>query len=228
MNTREITPEEKFRLGKSLNGECDYVMPWEVMDKFLDLGQVVELEKWENLVSAGDMIADVFIAFDGILRCWYVDEDTERTAYFSGLPTIIINYHTYYANLPAFYNIQACTEAKLLRIRRSLFDELIANSHEFARWNLRVSQNQHYYFERKQRLNTGQAIDRYLSLVRALPNVMKRLPLHIVASYLGIKPQYLSRLRGMVHNKSGAGGETIVDPKAEARAARKVSSKKTK
>lgn len=43
--------------------------------------------------------------------------------------------------------------------------------------------------------NTGEAIDKYKSLVRELPNIIQEVPLQTVASYLGITPQYLSKLR---------------------------------
>lgn len=132
---------------------------------------------------------------EGILRCFYWDGDREKTAFFSTLPTLFMSYHSYFRDEPSFYTFQACTRARILHIKREDFDGLLTDSHDFAMWNLRLCQTQQYYLELKQKHNTGEAIDKYKSLVRELPNIMQEVPLQTVASYLGITPQYLSKLR---------------------------------
>jgi CRP-like cAMP-binding protein len=194
-DSRTLSADDKKRIRKLLEHECDYIMPEKIADEFLDAGEIIEVKKWDNVISSGDMNPDIYVVIEGILRCWYWDDDREITAFFSTLPTMAINYHTYYANKPSFYNFQACTPAKLLHIKKEIFDSLVERLPEFARWNLRVAQNQLYYLELKRDLNQGKAKDKYLSLVRELPDIMNSVPLQIVASYLGITPQHLSRLR---------------------------------
>lgn len=195
MRPTRITNEEKETLKELLKLECDYVMPDEVMDRFLSQGRVMQVRRWHTLIAAGDENPDVYITMDGILRCWYWDENSEKTAFFSTLPTMFINYHTYFGGQPSFYNFQACTPAKIVRIKRQHFDDLIEKSPEFARWNLRLTQTQLYYFELKHKLGTGLAKDRYLALLKEIPDIVQEIPLRVVASYLGITPQHLSRLR---------------------------------
>lgn len=190
-----ITAEERAKIKELFKLESDYVMPDEIADEFIDSGEMIEVEKWENIVAAGDKNPDIYVVVEGLLRCWYWNEDKEVTAFFSTLPTMAINYHSYYGNRPSFYNFQACTPARLIRISRSSFDALIRKRPEFALWNLRVAQNQLYYLEIKNSLNQGKAKDKYLSLLKELPDIMSMVPLQIVASYLGITPQHLSRLR---------------------------------
>lgn len=194
-DSQTLSADDKKRIRKLLEHECDYIMPEKIADEFLDAGEIIEVKKWDNVISSGDMNPDIYVVIEGILRCWYWDDDREITAFFSTLPTMAINYHTYYANKPSFYNFQACTAAKLLHIKKDVFDSLVERLPEFARWNLRVAQNQLYYLELKRDLNQGKAKDKYLSLVRELPDIMNSVPLQIVASYLGITPQHLSRLR---------------------------------
>ncbi len=194
-DSRTLSADDKKRIHKLLEHECDYIMPEKIADEFLDAGEIIEVKKWDNVISSGDMNPDIYVVIEGILRCWYWDDDREITAFFSTLPTMAINYHTYYANKPSFYNFQACTPAKLLHIKKEIFDSLVERLPEFARWNLRVAQNQLYYLELKRDLNQGKAKDKYLSLMRELPDIMNSVPLQIVASYLGITPQHLSRLR---------------------------------
>lgn len=207
MTTRDLTEEENVLVRHLLADECDYVLPTPVMDKFLSKCRVVEIDKWDSLIEGGDMNPDVYISFEGMLRSWYWNDDKEITASFSTVPTLIMNYHTYYGKEGSFYNIQACTPCKLLRCRQVFFDDLIANSHEFARWQLRLAHRQLYYFEIKSKLNTGLAIDRYKRLVRELPDIMHLVPLHTVATYLGITPQHLSRLRRSVRDGAGSAND---------------------
>lgn len=190
-----LTREERDKIKKLLEKECDYIMPDAIADKFLDAGEIIMADKGQNIISSGDLNPDIYVVVEVILRCWYWDDDREVTAFFSTLPTMAINYHTYYANLPSFYNFQALTESRLLHIKREDYNRLIETYLEFARWNLRVAQNQLFHFEIKRDLNQGKAKDKYLSLVKELPDITKTVPQQILASYLGITPQHLSRLR---------------------------------
>lgn len=190
-----LSTEERENIKRLLENDCDYVMSDEVADEFLDSGEVIEVDKWHNIISAGEVNPDIYIVVEGILRCWYKDEDREVTAFFSNIPTIAINFHSYYGDLPSFYNFQSCTPAKLIHITRDAYNSFIRRCPEFAYWNLRIAQHQLFCFEIKRSLNQGKAKDKYLSLVKELPDIMSSVPLQIVASYLGISPQHLSRLR---------------------------------
>ncbi|MDE6382358.1 MAG: Crp/Fnr family transcriptional regulator [Muribaculaceae bacterium] len=195
MEFDNILPEDQALLKSLLKKECDYPVPENILDRLIDMGRMKTYDKWDNIISEGDINPDVYIAIEGILRCFYWDGDREKTAFFSTLPTLFMNYHSYFRDEPSFYTFQACTRARILHIKREDFDGLLTDSHDFAMWNLRLCQTQQYYLELKQKHNTGEAIDKYKSLVRELPNIMQEVPLQTVASYLGITPQYLSKLR---------------------------------
>lgn len=198
MEFDNILPEDRALLKSLLKKECDYPVPENILDRLIDMGRMKTYDKWDNIISEGDINPDVYIAMEGILRCFYWDGDREKTAFFSTLPTLFMNYHSYFRDEPSFYTFQACTRARILHIKREDFDGLLTDSHDFAMWNLRLCQTQQYYLELKQKHNTGEAIDKYKSLVRELPNIMQEVPLQTVASYLGITPQYLSKLRKQI------------------------------
>lgn len=198
MESDNIMPEDRALLKRLLKKECDYPVPENILDRLIDMGRMKTYDKWDNIISEGDINPDVYIAMEGILRCFYWDGDREKTAFFSTLPTLFMSYHSYFRDEPSFYTFQACTRARILHIKREDFDRLLTDSHDFAMWNLRLCQTQQYYLELKQKHNTGEAIDKYKSLVRELPNIMQEVPLQTVASYLGITPQYLSKLRKQI------------------------------
>ena len=75
------------------------------------------------------------------------------------------------------------------------FDKFVKESHEFAQWALSMAQCQLYYDELKQSLINGNAKERYLSLLNNRPEILQKVSLGIVASYLGVTQQYLSYIR---------------------------------
>lgn len=198
MATENISPDDRRILKELLKKECEYPVPENIFDELISLGRMSEYGKWDCIISEGEVNPDIYIAIEGILRCFYWDGVREKTAYFSTIPTLFMNYHSYFRDEPSFYSYQACTPARVLHIRRYDFDSMLERYHAFAMWNLRLCQTQQYYLELKQKLNTGEALDKYLSLIRELPNIMQEVPLQIVASYLGITPQYLSKLRKQI------------------------------
>ena len=82
-----------------------------------------------------------------------------------------------------------------MRIGKDNLKELIDSSAEFARWCLGNVQFQLYFFEMKGRIIQGSAKERYEAMMKNRPDIAMRVPLKIIASYLGITPQYLSKLR---------------------------------
>ena len=88
-----------------------------------------------------------------------------------------------------------CCRSRLFKVTKADYDRLIAEDHSFARWCLEYANCQLYYFEMKRNLINGSARERYESLLRNRPEIIRGVPLKIIASYLGITPQYLSKLR---------------------------------
>ena len=83
-------------------------------------------------------------------------------------------------------------------VRKEDFSSLIDSSAEFARWCLGNVQYQLYFFEMKGRTVQGPAKERYETILKKRPEIIHNVSLRIIASYLGITPQYLSKLRRQI------------------------------
>lgn len=191
----KITLEDRQELKKMLREDCGHIPSDVVMDAFFDAGDVSYVEKWQHIIESGQFDPDLYIVMDGLIRVWFWDGDKEKTVYFSTIPTVLINYHSYFANEPSFYNYQACTHVKVFHIRKSEFERLNRLYPELTRWCLTLAYGQLYYFELKHKANLGDSKERYLSLIQTLPDIIQEVPLQIIAQYLNITPQYLSKLR---------------------------------
>jgi len=190
-----LTINDLTTLKRLLNEECSYILNNEVMDCFLNGGEVISLKRNEILCRTGEIDPNIYIIIEGIGRMWYEESDREITKFFSMPGTLILSYHSYYFNKPLFYNVSAATPAKILRVPREHYDKLISENHEFARWCLSMAQCQLYYLEYKDAAIKGTARERYEALLKKRPLIIREISLNIISTYLGITPQYLSKLR---------------------------------
>jgi len=192
-----LSPAEKDKMKQLLRLECNYAFDDKVMDIFLDNGIVKNLNRGDTLIHAGETDPDVYFIIEGITRHWYWNGDREKTAFFSQEGTLLISYHSYYFNKESFYSIEACCRTRILCFKKQIYDSFIAEYHDFANWCLSMAQCQIFFFEMKNRVIAGTAKERYVSFLKNRPNILKQVPLKIIASYLDVTPQYLSKLRKM-------------------------------
>jgi len=182
-------------LKKLLAEECHYRLPDDVMNRFLGLMTEVCLKAGQPIISYGELNSDVYILKEGIIRLIYFDGINERTHAFALAGTMVMSHHSYFMRYPAFLQVEACTESTVMKISKRAFDDLMEESHEFSRWVADMALSQLYSYEMKLSIINGTAKDRFISLVKDRPIIMEKVSLKIIASYLGITPQYLSMLR---------------------------------
>lgn len=191
----KLTTEERERLKALMRDECHYRLRSAVMDRFLDAGTVVELASGSPILLSGSLDTNVYIVIEGILRLWYWRGEREVTNGFAMPGTLFVSYASYYFGEPSFINVETCTPARVLKVSKADYDHMADTDPEFCRWCLSLAQCQIYFYEKKMHLIKGTARERYEALVRYRPEIVRDVKLGIVASYLDVTPQYLSRLR---------------------------------
>ena len=188
-----LTQSEKEMLKQLLRLECTYTLSDDVMDALLDTGVTRRLSRGEAIIKAGEIDGDIYFILDGIARHWYWNGNREKTAFFSQSGTMLISYHPYYFGRGSFYTIEACCPMRILCVKKEVFDRLIATS----QWCLSMAQCHLFIFEMKNRLIAGSAKERYVSFLKNRPEILNQVQLKVIASYLDVTPQYLSKLRKM-------------------------------
>lgn len=97
---------------------------------------------------------------------------------------------------PALFNIQAIETSELVLLHRDRFDQACHTIPVFERFFRILIQNAYVHAQRRvSRIYKNSAEERYINLLKEHPETVNRVPQHYVASYLGIKPQSLSRIR---------------------------------
>lgn len=176
----------------------------EEKEEMLSLDIFRTVKKGTILLQEGQKSQDVYFILKGCLRKYYIINGEEKTtAFFTELealtPHCVIN------NAPSEYFI-SCEENTILTVgnpNRNV--EIFTKSPKFDLMCRILSEetlakHQINFDEFK----TSSPEQRYLNLLRNRPDLIQRVPQHQLASYLGIKPQSLSRLRARISEKSKA------------------------
>ncbi len=182
--------------------ECRFEMSDELFERFIGCMEEVNLKNKEVLIPYGKLDTNVYIHKSGILRACYFDGENEKTYGFATPGTVTISWHSYFMRRPASFQIEACCETEVLKMPQRKLDELVKSSHEFAQWLLAIQQAQLYSNEFKHVAISGQAKERFLSLIKNRPEIMAKVPSQVIASYLGITPTYLCRLKKSFKEKT--------------------------
>lgn len=182
-------------LKQLLYDEYRFKMSDELFDRFATIMTEVRLKNNEALIDYGRIDTNVYIHRSGILRACYFDGENEKTYGFSNPGTVIISYFPHAMRRPSFFKFASCGESVMMKVSKKDVDALVEESHEFAKWLLAVQTYKLYFNEHKYATINGNSKERLLALMHSRPEIMAHVPLKVIASYLGITPTHLSRLK---------------------------------
>lgn len=154
------------------------------------------LNKKEIVISQGQTENYLSFIEKGTVRYYIPLEKTDLTFGFVFENSFVSAYDSFLSRLPSGYTIQAITPVKLWQISYAdlhfVYDNTtIGNTiGRLAAENLFLKKQQ-----RELSLLNNSAEERYLELFKQRPEVIKQIPLQYIASYIGITPQALSRIR---------------------------------
>ncbi len=192
---RPLTQSQKSTLINTLRNEPKFIAPETMFRTLIDLGKRLKLKRREAIIKEGEVSDNMYIIVNGVMRIYYLDGNQEVTHAFGSNGTMVHPMHCYYKHLPSPDTYEACCPTELLMISREDFNNLSMNDDNFARWLLSISQLQLFHFELRRKVIRGDATERYRKLVVHRPEILQKVPLKIIASYLGITPEYLSNIR---------------------------------
>jgi CRP-like cAMP-binding protein len=140
----------------------------------------------------------------GLFRVYYVDPGTEQehNLYFIPEHMFLTSLKGLLTQTTCPYLIEALEDAELLVIDREHLQQLYLRSHSWERFG-RLLAEQYFLFNqmRSESLLTQTAEERYVDLIENQPDMLNRVSLGHIASYLGIKGPSLSRIRAQVAHK---------------------------
>lgn len=152
----------------------------------------LEVKKGEILQRKGDLNSKVFKVESGLLRSYTIDEKGKQHIYQFGPEDWIIADATPNKTKSKLY-IDCLEDSVVYQLEKD-FDLLLSESGKISK-RLEVLQN------RVIMLMSASALERYEHFVETYPSILQRVSNKMIASYLGITPEALSRIRKEISNR---------------------------
>lgn len=155
-----------------------------------------KLKRKEFLLLEGEVCRTVYFVKEGCLRYFYNVDGEERTGQFFFENSWYTDYESFLSEQPSGLNIQALEPTQLWALSKSALYELYEKHPKIEQFGRIMAENA-YLGVRKSNLSlrAQSPEERYLKLIEERPKVVERVSLQYIASYLGIQPESLSRIR---------------------------------
>jgi len=173
-----------------------------------DLGIVLKhfetksIKKKTNILEAGTTAKEVYFILNGCIRLFYNKDGEDISAYFFTEKMFAGAYDSFISQKPSRHSIETLEDCEVLAISYKALQELFI---EFPKMNEFVRKVLEERFVSLHELFTSQILDspeeRYLNLLKERPDIIQRIPQHQIATFLGITPVSLSRIRNRVTKK---------------------------
>lgn len=156
-----------------------------------------KLRKRQYILQEGDVCKYVAFVEKGMLRSYTIDEKgNEHIMQFAFEGWWIADQYSFLTGEPAIYTIDALEDSELLLLSKQAEDELLKKIPKFERYFRLLLQNSLIATQRRLIGSLSQsAEERYHQLINSCPTIPQRVPQHMMASFLGITPETLSRIR---------------------------------
>lgn len=169
----------------------------ELLKQFFTLKKV---RKRQYMLNEGEVCKYNLFVAKGLLRSFGVEENGyEQVVQFAVEGWWISDLNSFFSGDVAVYNIEALEDCELLLLTRQSMDEMLEKLPKMERYFRLLMQN--HIVALRQRIIASQrhsAEERYIKLIEGFPTILARVPQQYIASYLGMTPETLSRVRKQI------------------------------
>lgn len=187
VNSKEILKDHISKFTSITEEQLDYVF-----GHF----NLISLKKGQSLISEGDFVNHEYFVLEGCLKAFYLNDSMKMFILQFAMPTWwVTDFDALYSKTRATINVDCITNASILSISNEDREKICNEIHEvehFFRWRT----NKGYVAAQKRLLSfmNNDARFRYEELLSMYPQLYNLVPKHLIASYLGVTRETLSRL----------------------------------
>ena len=162
----------------------------------MDAFETVVFDKNHQIIKSGSITEYMYFITSGLVRIYYFKSGKEIIDWFAEEGTFFGNLYSHISNKPGLDIYEAMEDITLLRIKYSDLEKLYVQSHEIESLARKIMQ-QYYitYVERVHNLRALPSEEKYHQFLKYYATIINRIPLKLVANYLGITAETLSRIR---------------------------------
>lgn len=155
--------------------------------------------KGHILLRADKIETSIYFIKKGIVRAYANTENNEITFWFGKEGDTIISMKSYVADQKGYEDMELLEDCKLYELKTKNLQKLFENDIHIANWGRKFAEQE--LIKTEERLISRQfrtAAERYKSLIKYNPDLLQRVQLGHIASYLGITQVSLSRIRAEI------------------------------
>lgn len=163
-----------------------------------------KLRKRQYFLQEGDVCRSVCFVEKGALRAYVLNKtENENIAAFAFEGWTMGDLYSFIKEEPATLNIDAIEDSELVLISKEAHETLLQQMPKYETY-FRILITDAYLALQKRTTNmiSLSLEDRYKSLMQMYPNLLQRVPQHMIASFMGLSPETLSRLKSRLNTRS--------------------------
>lgn len=141
---------------------------------------------------------------EGAFRVYYLDNDGKEHTVSIGIEDwFVTDFYSYINQIPATNYAEAIEDSIIFQMKYEEIEELCKKSHALSEY-FRLTTEKAFAYSRRRVISSisKTAKERYDEYNEKYPNIVNRVPQYVLASYLGISPEFLSKIRSQKSQKS--------------------------
>jgi CRP-like cAMP-binding protein len=165
-------------------------------DKYKQLWSRMEVPAKTIQLNEGEISNKAYLIEKGCLRLWFDNNGNDVTFQFFFENEAVSSIESFSKKQPSLFSIEAIENSIVYYITKNDFDKIMDENSILRNFLFEVAlERQFNYMKHFLSLIKDKPRDRYLNLIKEKPLIIQRVPQHYIASYLGITPVSLSRIR---------------------------------
>ena len=183
---------------EKLRSFLNYAVPisdeeWNLFDQRL---VITKFHKGDLILMAGDTEKYIYFLLEGVSRIFYLKDDTEYTLRFNFPISVFNSYTSYISQSPSLVSVEALTDIVCFKMSYTKMQSLYEESKIAERIGRKMIEMLYVQRELKEiQIHTKTAEDFYREMLEKNRDLIQHIPQKYIASYLGITPESLSRIR---------------------------------
>lgn len=174
-------------------------------NEYIDCFHRIEVPAKTILLKEGEVSKKMFLIEKGGIRAWFNNDSKDITSQFFFENETVGSIQSFRKNIPSQTNIETIEPSVLWWVHKTDLNRIIEEIKEIPQLRdmlidkifERTFDYMNYFFSMVK--NTPQ--ERYINLLKERPEIIKRVPQHYIASYLGISSVHLSRIKSILAKK---------------------------
>lgn len=173
-----------------------YKLPEVSKNNLIETISEVEYPKGYRLLNADKVERNIYFIKKGIVRAYVSSSDNDITFWFGKEGDTVVSMKSYVNNQKGYENIELLENGTLYKLNVDALNQLFEKDIHIANWGRKFAEQE--LLKTEERLIARQfrtASERYSELMKQTPELLQRIQLSHIASYLGITQVSLSRIR---------------------------------